>query len=100
MFPQARALFSKLAKKLNPCREASRLTILTALRDLVNPGKCGLAPLQVFLVRVDVSLLRERRVVVTGPLADDRDRHACVLTMSVRVVWRESCRVILRSPAA
>jgi hypothetical protein len=25
---------------------------------------------------VDVGLLRERRVIVTGPLADDRDRHS------------------------
>jgi hypothetical protein len=28
---------------------------------------------------VDVGLLRERRVIVAHPLADDRDRHASVL---------------------
>jgi hypothetical protein len=44
---------------------------LTALSDLVNPGERDLAPLQVFLARVNVCLLRERRVVVTSPLADD-----------------------------
>jgi hypothetical protein len=53
---------------------------LTVLSDLVNPGECGLAALQVFLARVDVGLLRECRVVVPGPLADDRDRHARMLT--------------------
>ena len=37
---------------------------LTVLSDLVNPGECGLAALQVFLARVDVGLLRECRVVV------------------------------------
>jgi len=52
---------------------------LTALSDLVNPGERGLPPLQVLLARVDVGLLRERRVIVTRPLADDRDRHARVL---------------------
>ena len=53
---------------------------LTVLSDLVNLGERGLAALQVFLARVDVGLLRERRVIVTGPLADDRDRHARMLT--------------------
>jgi hypothetical protein len=52
---------------------------LTVLSDLVNPGERSLAPLQIFLARVDVSLLRERRVIMTRPLADDRDRHARVL---------------------
>jgi hypothetical protein len=46
------------------------------LSDLVNPGERGLASLQIFLVRVDVGLLRERRVIVARPLADDRYRHA------------------------
>jgi len=35
---------------------------------------------------------------VTCPLAHDRDGHARV-QLSVRVVWRESCRVIRRRPA-
>jgi hypothetical protein len=48
---------------------------LRVLSDLVNPGERGLAALQVLLARVDVGLLRERRVIVTRPLADDRDRH-------------------------
>ncbi len=52
---------------------------LTALSDLVNPGQRGLAALQVLLAGVDVGLLGERRVIVTRPLADDRDRHARML---------------------
>jgi len=51
---------------------------LTVLSDLMDLGECGLAALQVFLARVDVGLLCERRVVVTSPLADDGDRHARV----------------------
>ena len=46
------------------------------LSDLANSGERGLASLQVFLVRVDVGLLRERRVIVARPLSDDRYRHA------------------------
>ena len=75
MFSQARVFFSKVAKKLNLWRGLDVSQFLTALSDLVNPGERGLASLQVFLARVNVSLLRERRVVVTGPLADDGDRH-------------------------
>ena len=58
---------------------------LTVLSDLVNLGERGLPALQVFLARVDVGLLRERRVIVTGPLADDRDRYARVLTGRERI---------------
>ena len=72
MFSQARVFFSKVAKKLNLGRGLDVSQFLTALSDLVNPGERGLASLQVFLARVNVSLLRERRVVVTGPLADDQ----------------------------
>ena len=36
---------------------------LTALSDLVNPGERGLAPVQVLLARMDVGLLRERRLL-------------------------------------
>jgi hypothetical protein len=36
---------------------------LTVLSDLVNLGEYRLAALQVFLARVDVGLLRERRVI-------------------------------------
>jgi hypothetical protein len=39
----------------------------------------GPALVQVVVAGVDVGLLRERRVVVPGSLADDGDRHACVL---------------------
>ena len=37
----------------------------------MNLGECGLATLQVFLARVDVGLLRERRVIVTCPAPRD-----------------------------
>src|ERR1039457_5597608 len=53
---------------------------LTALSDLVNPGERGTALPQVVIARVDVGPLGESRVIVTGPLADDRDRDARVLT--------------------
>src|SRR6516165_5497405 len=52
---------------------------LTALDDLVDSGERRLASLQVVIAGVDVGLLRKRRVVVPGPLADDGDRHARVL---------------------
>ena len=56
-----------------------------ALSDLVNPGQRGLASLQVFLARVDVGLLRERRVVVAAHLLMmEIGTPAC--SMSVRVV--------------
>ena len=51
----------------------------SVLSDLVDLGERGLALLEVLLARVDVGLLGERRVVMTCPLADNRDRHARVL---------------------
>ena len=72
---------------------------LTVLSDLVNFGEYGLAALQVAIARVDVGLLRERRVVVTGSLLLMMEIGTPACSMSVRGVWRESCRVIRRSPA-
>ena len=88
MFSQARALFFELAQELDPCCGPGVSQFLTALGDLVNPCERGLAPLQVLLARVDVGLLRERRVIVTGPLADDRDRHARVLKLELEQLVR------------
>ena len=56
----------------------------------MNLNECGLPPLQVFPARVDVGLLRERRVVVTCPPADDRDRHARVPLGKDAVVFHHS----------
>jgi hypothetical protein len=78
-YPQVKGLLIEMATSQSPCPTACRLTFLTVLSDLVNPGGRGLAPLQVLLARVDVGLLRERRVIVTSPLADNRDRHARML---------------------
>ena len=67
---------------LNLCPGPAVSQLLTALSDLVNLGERGLASLQVLVARMNVGLLGERRVVMTRPLADDRDRHARVLTGS------------------
>ena len=72
MFSQARALFSKVAKKLNFWRGARRLTISHSPKRSCESWRARLG-LAAGLPRLrDVSLLRERRVVVTGPLADDQ----------------------------
>ena len=59
---------------------------LTVLSDLVNFGEYGLAALQVAIARVDVGLLRERRVVVTGSLLLMMEIGTPACSMSVRVV--------------
>src|SRR5438034_7399609 len=67
-------------------------SVAGVLSDLVNPGECGLAALQVFLARVDVGLLRERRVIVTGPLAGGSFARAL---LGDRPYGRGGCRARL-----
>jgi hypothetical protein len=61
---------------LAPLREPGLSQVLS---DLVNAGERLGTLLQVLIARVDVGLHGERDVVVTRPLADDRDRHAGLL---------------------
>ena len=49
------------------------------LGGAVDLGERLAALLQVLIARVDVGLHRERRVIVTRPLADDRDRDSCAV---------------------
>lgn len=49
------------------------------LGDLVNAGECPAALVEVWAARVDVGALGEGGIVVTCPLADNRDWDARVL---------------------
>ena len=85
MYPQVRRYSARCPGPRVLALRPAVSQFLTVLSDLVNLGERGLAALQVFLARVDVGLLRERRVIVTAHLLMiEIGTPAC--SMSVRVV--------------